>query len=129
MVVRSGTECAYPTGMVLSTIRIQPSPLQRIRALEILRSVQGPTQACPGCVACRIYAEDDADEAILFCESWETETALEEHVRSDLYRRVLAALELSDRAPEVCFHHVASTQGIELIRHLRGVGHSDLTAN
>ena len=105
--------------MIISTLRIMPSAKQRRETLEMLRSVQGPTLAYPGCVSCRIYEEHGPDRAILFYERWESEAAFQEHVRSDLYHHVLAAVELSNRPPEICFHHVSATQGMDLIENLR----------
>lgn len=108
--------------MILATIMIQPSSDQRAKALEILRSVQGPTQVHPGCVTCRIFDEEGPEQAILFCEGWESEGAFHQHVRSDLYRRILSVIELSTLPPEVYFQDVSSTRGIELIRELRSHG-------
>ena len=105
--------------MVISTLRILPSAKQCPETLEILRSVQGPTLAHPGCMACRIYAEDGPGQAILLCEEWASAAVFHEHVRSELYRRVLAALDLSSHPPEVCVHHISTTEGMELIRALR----------
>ncbi len=88
--------------------------------LEVLHSVQGPIQAGPGCLACGIYTEETPEQAILLVERWESAAALEEHVRSGLYRRILAAIELSSRQPEVSFDDVRATKGMELIEQLRG---------
>jgi quinol monooxygenase YgiN len=108
--------------MVISTLRFVPSAKQRSEALEILRSVLGPTETQPGCVSCHIYEEDGSGRATMFCEYWETEAALHAHIRSELYLRVLAASELSSQPPEFCFHHISGTQGMELIQQLRGCG-------
>ncbi len=99
-----------------------PSLKQHLELLEILRSVLGPTEAHPGCLSCHIYKEESPNHATVFCAHWETEAALQEHIRSDFYRRILVACELSSRPPEFCFHHVSRTQGIDLIRELRGCG-------
>jgi quinol monooxygenase YgiN len=108
--------------MVISTLRFVPSPKRHKEMLEILRSVLGPTEIQPGCMSCHIYEEEGPDQATLFCAHWETEAALTEHIRSEHYRRVLAACELSSRPPEFSFHHVSKTQGMDLIRQLRGCG-------
>jgi len=107
-------------GVVISTLRIVPSEKRQSQVLEILRSVVGPTGTQSGCLSCCVYEEDGPDQATVFCGHWETETALREHIRSELYRRVLAASELSKRPPEFCFHDVRSTRGMELIYQLRG---------
>ena len=107
-------------GMVISTIRLVPSPKRHAEVLEILRSVVGPAESQPGCLSCDIYEEDGPDQATLLCERWRTSAALQEHILSDLYLRVLAACELSSRPPEFCFHHVSRTQGMDLVHTLRG---------
>jgi hypothetical protein len=56
----------------------------------------------------------------VLCAHWETEAALQEHIRSDYYRRILIACELSDHPPEVRFHHVSRTQGMDLIQQILG---------
>jgi len=57
---------------------------------------------------------------IQYTEQWESEAALETHLRSELYRRILAALELSKHAPEVHFYYTSETKGFELIECMRG---------
>jgi quinol monooxygenase YgiN len=93
--------------------------MQRRQVLNILRSVQGPTQVKPHCVAARLFEEDGYDESILYVECWDSEEEFERHVRSDLYRRILEAMELSRQAPELNFHRVTATQGIERVAALR----------
>jgi quinol monooxygenase YgiN len=111
--------------VIISILKIFPTPEHREETLEILRSVQGPAQAHPGCIACRVYVEDGADEAILFWQQWASSAAFHELVRSELYRRVLAALDLSSQPPEVCVHHVSSTEGMDAIRRIRSREESD----
>ena len=108
--------------MELTTLRIFPSREQRRHVLSVLRSVQGPTAIKPGCRCCRIYEEDGHDEAILYMECWDSEEDFERHIRSDMYRRVLEAMELSGRPPELKVHRITESRGIELIGALRGGG-------
>ena len=105
--------------MVISTLRIAPSPKQHSEVLEILFSVLGPTENQPGCLSCGIYEEKAPGHAVVFRAHWETESALHEHICSDFYPRLLVACELSNRPPEVCFHHVSMTQGMDLVHKLR----------
>ena len=109
-----------PSGMVISTLRFVTSPRRHSEVLEILRSVLGPAASQPGCLSCHIYEEDGPDQATVLCGHWNTAAALQEHILSDLYLRILAACELSNRPPEFCFHHVSKTQGIDLVHELRG---------
>jgi quinol monooxygenase YgiN len=83
--------------------------------LEILRSIQGPVLAQPGCVACHVYEEHGPDDAIALVERWESEAALKAHICSKAYQHILSAIELSCAPPEVCFDFVSASEGIELI--------------
>jgi len=99
--------------------------------LEILRSIQGSVRTQPGCAAFDIYAEQGPESAVLLIERWETDAALEAHLRSEIYRSILGAIELSGERPEIRFEHVSGSQGMELIERLRStsgladVGHSE----
>jgi quinol monooxygenase YgiN len=113
------------TLVIISTFKIAPLRKQHLKVLEILQSIQGYISAQPGCLCCEIYTEVGLGGAILFSEHWENEAALSEHIRSDIYHRVLSAAELSSTAPEIWFHRVSDTRDLELIRQLRlttGIG-------
>jgi quinol monooxygenase YgiN len=105
--------------MINGTLRILPSANRRGDVLEVLRSIQGPVLAQPGCAAFHIYEEQSPDEAVVLIERWESEAALEAHVRSEAFRRVLGAIELSDHPPEIWFDHVSASEGMELIERSR----------
>lgn len=105
--------------MMLSLVNIVPSAGKRQEILDILLSVKGPTLAAPGCRACSVYEEHGDDQGIAYLELWETPLELYRHIRSGLYSRVLEAMELSIREPEVSFHTISETHGMELIESLR----------
>lgn len=105
--------------MIISSVRFMPSARRHAELLEILRTVVGPAESQPGCLSCQIYEGDGPDQATILCGHWKSPAALQEHVRSDLYLRVLAACELSNQLPEFCFHHVSKSQGMELVHQLR----------
>ena len=105
--------------MIVGTLRIRPMPQRRGELLEILRSVQSRVLAQPGCVSFQIYEEHDAEAAIVLVERWESEAALDQHIRSEAYRRILGAIELSSDAPEIRFESVSATEGIEKIERAR----------
>ena len=105
--------------MVVGTLRILPLPHRHGEVLEILQSIQGPVQAQPGCTACDIYEEQGPEGAVVLVERWDSAEALETHLRSETYRRILGAIELSGRAPEVRFDHVTTSEGMEMIVRAR----------
>jgi quinol monooxygenase YgiN len=114
-----GTNLARRLSVVLSLLRLFPSREQRRQVLGILRSVQGPTQAQPHCLDCQVYEEDNCEGAVLFLERWDSEPELQRHVRSELYRRILEAVELSRSSPEVSFYSVSAARGLEWVETLR----------
>jgi quinol monooxygenase YgiN len=105
--------------MIVGTLSILPAPDRRAEVLKVFRAVQGPLLAQPGCVACHIYEEQGSERALVLVERWESEPALEAHLRSESYRRILGVMELSGRPPEVCFDHVSASEGMELIERSR----------
>jgi quinol monooxygenase YgiN len=108
--------------MIVGTLRILPAPDRRADVLEVFRAIQGPVQAQPGCAACHIYEEQGLEPAVVLVERWESQAALEAHLRSEAYRRILGAIELSGAPPEVQFDYVSATNGMELIERSRRPG-------
>ncbi len=86
--------------------------------LEILRSVKDLTLPSPGCIGCWV-SEEELHNHIRYSEQWESSEALEAHIRSDLYRRLLAAMELSRKSPEVQFYYTSEKRGFEVIEAAR----------
>lgn len=99
---------------------------RRTEVLEVLRSVQGPVLAQPGCKAYRIYEEQGFESAVVLVERWESKAAFEAHIRSDNYRSILGAIELAGGPPEWSFEAVSATEGMELVERVRrkDCGHS-----
>ena len=108
--------------MIVGTLRILPAPDRRAAVLEVLRSVRGPVQAQPGCVDCQILEEEGPDHALVFIERWDSDELLAKHLRSESYRHILGAIELSGGKPDVRFDHVTTTEGLELVERSREAG-------
>jgi quinol monooxygenase YgiN len=105
--------------VIIGTVRITPPPERRADVLEVLHSVLGRIQDQSGCIGCHVYEEGWPEPAIVFVERWTSEAALEIHLGSDVYVRVLAAIELSGDPPDIRFEHVSATEGIEVIERSR----------
>jgi quinol monooxygenase YgiN len=105
--------------MVLSLIRMNPAPGMRRALLEVLKFAADQIRVKTGCSDCAVYEARDQRHTVLYVEQWHTKEELERHIRSDLYLRILAAIELSGEPPEISFHEVSETKGIELIEGLR----------
>ena len=114
-----GTVLATNARVVFSIIKLFPSARQRAELIEILRSVQDLTRPLRGCSACWLSENDFLHNDVRYVEQWESEPALHDHIRSDMYRRVLAAMELSKKPPEVRFYFSSENKGFELIENIR----------
>jgi quinol monooxygenase YgiN len=106
--------------MMICNVTIKAENRSREEVLEILSSVRGPVEGTPGCVRCRIYQDMQNNDLILYEEIWQEEEHLYQHIRSDLYLKILTAMDLSGEPPKVEFSVVSRTAGMELIREALG---------
>jgi quinol monooxygenase YgiN len=105
--------------MILASIRMMISPRKREELLRTLGSTAERTRILPGCLSCRIYEDVQEDNVILVEEMWRSEEELEQHLRSDDYRKVLLIMEMALQHPEVRFNRISSSSGIETIEKAR----------
>ncbi|MFH0904315.1 MAG: antibiotic biosynthesis monooxygenase [Methanobacteriota archaeon] len=105
--------------MILSILKISPMPDKRQAVIEILMSVGTMTRLKHGCMGSDIYEQSGDRQKILYIEKWQSKEDMHRHIRSDLYLRVLNAIELANEPPEICFHEGSETTGIELIEAIR----------
>jgi quinol monooxygenase YgiN len=104
--------------MITASLKIDPMPDKRQSLIEVLMSVQTITRLKQGCIHCDIY-EEYGDGHILYVEEWRAKEEMYKHIRSNLYLRILNAIELASKPPEVFFYEDRETKGIELIEAIR----------
>ncbi len=105
--------------MYMSSIRIYVSPEHEHAVIDVLDSLKGPMTANPHCLSCTISVETDGTGAIYYQEKWRTREALQQHLRSPLFDRVLAAMELSRESPDVAFYNVIESGGLDMVEQAR----------
>jgi quinol monooxygenase YgiN len=101
--------------MIICTLRLLVSDSDRRQVLASLTPLIGWTRVQPGCRSCRLLSDLEEPRAVVLTEEWDTQDDLDRHLRSKDYRRVLAAIELSQEAPVIRFDSVKSTGGFEVI--------------
>ena len=107
--------------MIQAGLRIVASAERRDEIVQTFRSRIGPTEVKRGCLGCRFY-QDVSDKSVLtYLEEWETREDFERHVRSDQYRKHLALIDLSTSPPELKFHTISETSGIEYLATVRSL--------
>jgi quinol monooxygenase YgiN len=105
--------------MMISILQIVPTVKKREAVLDILNSVETLARVKTGCINCALYEACTDEREILYIEQWRTKDELYRHIQSDLYFRILAAMELALRVPELRFHEMSEPMGMELIKSLR----------
>jgi len=72
-----------------------------------------------GCLDCCIWEGDGDEGEIIFLEYWQSWEEFIHHIRSELYTRMLEAMELSRKEPEVLFFEVSTLRGMDLLKAVR----------
>jgi quinol monooxygenase YgiN len=105
--------------MVTATLRVVVPASKRSEALRTLRSLRGPTEAYPACRRYCLYRDADDENRLLLLQEWTTQAALDQYIRSDLYRTILAVMETASEPPEIRFDTLAQTAGVEVVEAAR----------
>lgn len=101
--------------MIQASFRIVAPAGKRAEILDVLLCLKGPTEVSRGCCACQIL-QDVEDENVLTClQQWNTLEDVEEHLRSERFRRLLPYIEMSVEPPGVEFDAIQKVHGIELL--------------
>jgi quinol monooxygenase YgiN len=87
--------------------------------VQALRFLALPTSFEPGCLGCRVLAEDNDEALVRYEEEWATEEALRLHVRSERFTQLLEVLESVPEAPRVQFDFVTETRGLDYVEEVR----------
>jgi quinol monooxygenase YgiN len=106
--------------MHLATIRIAVPREKRREALEILNSMAERTRIQPGCLSFHVYHDEQEETVLMVEEVWKNQEDLGQHLRSDDYRNVLLVTEMALESPEIRFHKISHSAGVEIIEKARG---------
>ena len=106
--------------MIIVTLHLKVAPEQRLNVLKTVHAMIGPTTVQSGCLHCGFYSNTQNDDELILLEKWESREALERHILSDDFRKLLAAMETANEPPEISFNTPASTEGMELVEKLLG---------
>ena len=104
---------------VLSILRVTVTSRRRKGALDLLNFIAGPIRNLPGCMRCQAYQDVDNPNRLTLVEEWESLEDLERHIATDDYRKKLSIMDLSSQPPEIFFHKVTETRGMDLITAVR----------
>jgi quinol monooxygenase YgiN len=105
--------------MIVSTIALSLSEGDRRKVIASLLPLIRSTRGQAGCRGCAVLTDVEDPRTLLLREEWDSQEQLDRHLRSEDYRLVLAAIELSQAAPQIRFDAVTTRAGIEMIEAAR----------
>jgi quinol monooxygenase YgiN len=103
------------TSTVRSSIRMLIPLNKQKEALEILEAACARIEFNPNCIFTHLYRGVDDVRAITVEERWASDEDLMQHLRSEIYRRILLVIEMSEEPPEIIFDIISKSTGIEKI--------------
>lgn len=72
-----------------------------------------------GCVDCRLYAETENPQSLLYVEQWATQRDFESQLLSRRFGTLLAIMESAPQAPELEVRTVSEQRGLDYVRSIR----------
>lgn len=108
--------------MILATLRMIVRPEKRTDLLVTMRGMLEPTRVERGCLSYHLYEDIENRDAFLLLEEWATQDDLERHISHDHQRRLLAIMDLLREQPELRFHTVSRTAGMDLMENVLRTG-------
>ena len=87
--------------------------------LNTLHPLVEQTKLEEGCVSCRLYRDVHEKRAFMLEQIWMGEKNLERHLCSNNFLPVLLVMEMATELPEIRFHTVSNSTGIDTIERVR----------
>jgi len=105
--------------LITSTLRFVTTFQSRPAVLRVITAQLELTRVQPGCLRCDLYQAVENPNVFALIEEWESHPDLSARLRSEEYRAILAAIELSEEAPAIHFDTVIRRGGLEVIASAR----------
>ena len=106
--------------MIIAVLRMVVRPERCGEVEQIMRGILESTRVQRGCLAYGFYRDVEDEHAYVILERWRSQEDMEEFIRSESYRRLLAAMELLTEPPEVMINAISYTAGLEAVKAARG---------
>lgn len=101
--------------MIQASFRIVAPAEKRDELVDVLLRLKGPTEVARGCRACQVLQDVEDDRVLTYLVRWDTQEEIEEHLRSERFRRLLPYIEMSVEPPQVDFSTIDEIRGVEFL--------------
>ncbi len=105
--------------MIIMTLRLTVPPKRAKDLVGIVKSMAGPMSVEPACKHFNLFRNLDNNDELMIVVEWTSQEALERHIRSNDFMKILQIMELSSHVPEICFDNVAERFGFDFVESLR----------
>jgi quinol monooxygenase YgiN len=107
--------------MVITTMHLKAAPEKRMNIVKTIHTMIGPTNVQPGCLHCELFSSTQNDDKLFLLEKWDSKESLDQHIKSDEFRNVMAAMDSACEPPEIYFYETNSLGGMDLLENIFGV--------
>jgi quinol monooxygenase YgiN len=105
--------------MIIEVVNLS-APLGKEQELgRALAALVGPIQVQPGCLSCYLLQAWEKQPALQIEVRWANQEDLFQHLRSDIYKRLLLLIELSSAPPVFEFLTVLECRGLDFVEKAR----------
>ena len=104
--------------MFMLSLKISSPPGKRSELLKSLKLLTSPVVVEPGCLTCRVYEDTKSRGDFLVIEEWHNQDDLTKHLKTALFRKLLAVTEISDSTPQIRCEQVNNSDGVKYIQSL-----------
>lgn len=108
--------------MVIATLHIRVPKLKIREVEETLRLLEGPTSVQPGCEGSSYYRDLRNECEFAVVQKWSSQVYLKRYLKSDLYKKLLALIDLAEEQPDLNFYFCERRAGLELVKKVRDWG-------
>jgi quinol monooxygenase YgiN len=105
-----------------TVLQVKTSPATSAEIRRLLRAIVGPCSAQQGCLGCRLLQDQEDPGGLWLFQEWDSLDHLKRHFRSEVFRWLLAAMDLSVSPPDLRFLSVDRSWGIELVEESKRLG-------
>lgn len=107
--------------MLVATFRFTIEHKKKADITGVLSALCSQVSVLPGCQLCKFYEHGEPAEGIeeiLLIQRWDSKKNMEKHIISPVFQQLIAIMDFSPSLPELLFHHVDETAGVEMVENI-----------